>query len=315
MSKPKNRPLKQKKSRAPKNVDLKSQLIRILAGLGLLVVLVISAGVLTHHLLLRPKAVAPVPKTRVSPPTFEIYPPVDVPPRKPKVVPPRPPTHLPKVAIIIDDMGYDRQIAKMFMDLNAPLTFSLLPHNHLGQALTAEINKKGLELMLHLPMEPEEYPTVDPGPGALLVSMPPDELIAQLNANLDSVPGIKGVNNHMGSKMTAVSTRMYQVFSVLKQRNLFIVDSRTTPDTLCRPSARLFKVPFAQRDVFLDHVQSPDFIRQQFERLVSIARDNGEAIGIAHPHLVTYDVLRDLLPELRQKVELVPASTLARPTG
>ena len=162
--------------------------------------------------------------------------------------------------------------------------------------------------MLHLPMEPDEFPKVDPGPGALLTSMSPDVLIDQLNKNIDAVPYVKGVNNHMGSKMTRVSTQLYQIFSVLKKRNLFFIDSLTTADSLCKPSARLFRVPFAQRDVFLDHIQKPEFIRNQINLLLKIAESHGEAIGIAHPYEITFDVLYEIIPELQKKAVLVPAS-------
>jgi hypothetical protein len=164
--------------------------------------------------------------------------------------------------------------------------------------------------MLHLPLEPLEYPSVDPGPGTLLTSMSPDELIIQLNKNLDAIPFIKGVNNHMGSKMTTSSTQIYQIFSILKKRNLFFIDSLTTSESLCKPSARLLQLPFAQRDVFIDHFQESDFIRKQINLLIRIADKHGEAIGIAHPHIITYNILRELLPELQKKVQLVPASQI-----
>ena len=169
--------------------------------------------------------------------------------------------------------------------------------------------------MLHLPMEPMEYPRVDPGPGALLTSMSPDELIAQLTKNLDTLPSARGVNNHMGSKMTTMSNQMYQIFSILKKRNLFFIDSRTTAESLSRPSARLLKIPFAQRDIFLDHVQNADFIRKQLKKLVRIAIRHGTAIGIGHPHPITIDVLQEELPKLKNKVELVPASAVVHVIG
>ena len=174
---------------------------------------------------------------------------------------------------------------------------------------------KGLEVMLHLPMEPEEYPRVDPGPGALLTSMSPDELIRQLTEDIQAVPGVKGVNNHMGSKMTAVSSQMYQVFSILKKEGLFFIDSRTTVNTLCKPSARLLQVPFAERDVFLDHVTTADFVRKQLNELMEKAERNGSAIGIGHPHEVTIQVLDEMLPELKERVHIVPASRLVERLG
>jgi polysaccharide deacetylase 2 family uncharacterized protein YibQ len=112
----------------------------------------------------------------------------------------------------------------------------------------------------------------------------------------------------MGSKMTESSDQMNQIFTVLKKEGLFFIDSRTTPATLCRPSARLFRIPFGERDVFLDHVQKPEVIREQVLKLIQVAGQKGQAIGIAHPHAVTYEVLQQMLPEITRKVRLVPAS-------
>ena len=119
----------------------------------------------------------------------------------------------------------------------------------------------------------------------------------------------------MGSRMTAESSQMYQIFSILKKRGLFFVDSRTTADSLCKPSARLFQIPFAQRDIFLDHQQDAEFIRRQVKKLVQIAKRNGQAIGIGHPHLITYNVLREMLPDLQKEVQLVPTSKIVRLLG
>jgi len=316
MAKQKARPQKKKKKRrSRKNDNLKTHLKRTFAGLFVLIILVVAAGVITHYLILRKQPVQPVGiHPAVWPPKFEIYPEEKVIPPKPTPIPlPGLPGKLPKVAIIIDDIGYDRKIADKFLQLDADLTFSLLPYTPSQKSFARKVSKKGLDIMLHLPMEPHEYPQVDPGPGALLTSMSPDELISQLKKNLDAVPGIKGVNNHMGSKMTTVSSQIYQIFTVLKQRELFFIDSRTTLNSLCKPSARLFQIPFAQRDVFIDHIVEPDFIRRQINQLIQIAHNRGEAVGIAHPHIETYTVLRAMLPDLQKKVRIVPASQIVHP--
>jgi hypothetical protein len=219
------------------------------------------------------------------------------------------------VALIIDDLGYDKKIAQKFAQLNVTLTFSILPHSPFQQPIARLARSKGLEIMIHMPMEPVEYPQVDPGPGTLLTSMSPDELIDQLDQNLDTLPGAKGVNNHMGSRMTSESSQMYQIFSVLKKRGLYFIDSRTTAESLCEPSARLFQIPFAQRDVFIDHLLEPDFIRKQIKELIRIAKKNGEAVGIMHPHSMTIKVLQEMMPELKKQVHLVPASTVVHPVG
>ena len=314
--KPKQKPRKSSSKKRKQN-HLKTYLIKAFIGIGGLIILVFLAAVATHYIILPKDSLAPVLKPRaVITPKFEIYPKEEIAPRK--IIPKPPailPEKLPKIAIILDDLGYDKYIVNKFLSLDATLTFSVLPHISFQKKIAKAAHEKGFEVMLHLPMEPDEFPKVNPGPGALLVSMSPDELIDQLNKNLDTVPSLKGVNNHMGSKMTRNSNQLYQIFSVLKKRNLFFIDSLTTADSLCKPSARLFRVPFAQRDIFLDHIQDPEFIHQQFDRLIQLAESHGEAIGIAHPYQVTFEVMNKLLPELKKKAILVPASEVVHIIG
>jgi polysaccharide deacetylase 2 family uncharacterized protein YibQ len=159
-------------------------------------------------------------------------------------------------------------------------------------------------------MEPNEYPGVNPGPGALLSAKTPDELIDQLNRDLDDVPLAKGVNNHMGSRLTSSSFQMNQVFSILKKRQLFFIDSRTTVETVARQLARLLQVPFSQRDIFLDHVQERAFVEKQILALIKAAKQHGEAVGIGHPYEVTFEVLQEMLPKIKKQVDIVPASRI-----
>jgi len=326
-----------KKRRPPKKrkkSPLKNSLSKAFAGMAILAVLVVAIGFLVYHLAPPENPSPAVSVSKSTPakekplkkkPAFEIFPKEKTPAREPlakidipKSIPrpkPVPSGKLPRVALIIDDLGYDRKMAEKFLGLDINLTFSILPHSPFQNKIARQANSKGLEIMLHMPMEPVEYPEVNPGPGTLLSSMTPDELINQLEENLNTMPGVKGINNHMGSKLTAESAQMYQIFSVLKHRGLFFVDSRTTSDSLCKPSARLFQVPFAQRDVFIDHYQKPDFIRKQIKELIRIARLNGEAVGILHPHSTTYRILQEMLPDLQNQVQLVPASKIVRPVG
>lgn len=324
MPKPKPKP-KRKKTRSKKTrkkASLRSSLMKAVGGLSLLAALVAAVAISAHYLMpaRQPSPPAPIKKppaittpSQTEKPTFEIYPEVEAPIEKPAVKPIIPPEYkLPKVAIIIDDLGYDRKIADKFLELDVAFTFSILPFSPFQKKIARRAHQKGVEVMLHLPMEPVEYPGVNPGRGTLLTSMSPDRLIAQLEKDLDTLSEIKGVNNHMGSKLTAESNQLYQIFSILKKRGLFFVDSRTTADSLCKPTARMFKVPFAQRDVFIDHHQQPEFIRKQIRELIEIARRHGEAVGIAHPHLTTYTVLKEMLPELKENVRMVPASEIVQ---
>ena len=326
--KPAPRRRRRKKTSWPSS---RTTLLKIGMALSLLIGIVCGAGALLwHYFPPGPATTAEVAapaasENRPRPPTaaktqrppakpvYEIFPPKAIARRTP---PPKPdPTALkglPRVAVIIDDIGYDRQLVNQFLALDIPLTFAVLPQSPFRQSILKAIRTRGHEIMLHQPMEPEEYPEVNPGPGALLASMSPDDLIAQLNRNLDALPGVKGVNNQMGSRLTAESARMYQVFSVLKERRLFFVDSRSTVDTVCRPSARLFQVPFAERDVFLDHLQEAGFVRQQFKELMREADKHGQAVAIGHPYPVTVEIFQEVLPTLKKRVTLVSASELVR---
>ena len=280
-----------------------------------MIFLVVTAGLLVHFLLQRSHPPL-ADKGRSGPKTeapFEIYP-VEDPLPTPPHQEPAPPAHdrLPKVALIIDDVGNDRRLARKFIQLDNNLTISILPESPYTKHIAREARKNGLEIMLHQPMEPNEYPHVNPGPGVLLAAMSPDAIIDQLNANLDAIPEIKGVNNHMGSKMTANAPQMRQIFSVIKKRGLYFVDSRTTRESMCRMSAGLLQIPFAERDVFIDHRHNSAFIHRQLKELVRIARKQGFAVGIAHPHRSTYEVLLETLPALKKRVELVPVSQIVK---
>jgi len=232
-----------------------------------------------------------------------------------KKQPPSVKDHKPRIAIIIDDIGYDRKVALALCDLNSDITFSVLPFSPFGRRIAEKLHGKGSQLMLHLPMEPVEYPGVNPGPGAILSVMPPDVLLDQLRKDIKEIPYIAGVNNHMGSKLTAHSDRMNQIFTILKKENLFFVDSRTAPKSQCKASARLLKLKFAQRDVFLDNVQDTAYITGQLKELIGIAKRHGTAIGIGHPYKATLETLARELPKMKNEVNIVRAGTLTTIPG
>lgn len=255
-----------------------------------------------------------------GPITYEVY--KDIDPvikekKEPAVKPPitGPEDKTPLIAIIIDDIGYDRKTAMALWELDSDITFSVLPFSPFGRKLAERLNKKGAQLMLHLPMEPVEYPKIDPGPGAILSHMPPDVLLAQLEKSLENVPYVTGVNNHMGSRLTAHADQMNQIFSILKKNDLFFIDSRTAAKSKGKASARLLKVKFAQRDVFLDNYQEYDYIKGQLMELVGLAEKHGTAIGIGHPYKATLETLSKELPRLKERVKIVRASRLTHIPG
>ena len=220
-----------------------------------------------------------------------------------------------EIALIIDDIGYDQKMAMDLYALEPNISFSILPWSPHGRAIAETLRGKGALIMLHLPMEPVQYPDVNPGPGALLTSMSPDVLITQLEKNIDDVPGASGVNNHMGSRLTTEAGQMYQIFTILKKRNLFFIDSMTAPKSQCRAAARLLQIRFSERDVFLDNIQEQAYITGQFAQLKKIAQKHGSAIGIGHPYPATLETLKVELPKIKGKIRIVPAGRMVAIPG
>lgn len=218
----------------------------------------------------------------------------------------------PKVAIIIDDLGYDSDLAFSFLKLNLELSLSILPSAPFTDIIVREANNKGREIILHQPMEPKDYPSVDPGRGALLLSMNERDILQVLNKNLREIRGAKGVNNHMGSSFTENREKMLLILQELKNRGLFYVDSRTTMRTVGFEQARRIGLPAAERTLFLDNNQDPKAIRVQIERLLGIARDFGSAIGIGHPYNETFEILEKYQNRLKEEFDVVPVSELVR---
>ena len=218
----------------------------------------------------------------------------------------------PKVAIIIDDLGYNSDLAFSFLKLNLELSFSILPSAPFTDIIVREANKKEREIILHQPMEPKDYPSVDPGRGALLLSMNKKDILQVLNKNLREIRGAKGVNNHMGSSFTENREKMQVILQELKNRGLFYVDSRTTMRTVGFDQAKRIGLPTAERTVFLDNSPDSKAIGVQIERLLDIAGNLGSAIGIGHPHNETLETLEKYQDRLKEEFDVVPVSELVR---
>jgi polysaccharide deacetylase 2 family uncharacterized protein YibQ len=218
----------------------------------------------------------------------------------------------PKLAIIVDDLGYDSDTDLSFFLLDLPLSFSVLPYGPFTRSVVHKANQKGYELILHLPMEPKNYPSVKPGPGGLFLSMDANEIRQVLDQNLRRVSGVHGVNNHMGSSFTENREKMLVVLKELKKRGLFFVDSRTTKHTVALDLARRIGLPAARRRVFLDNNLEPKALKIQMERLLSMARHRGSAIGICHPYKETYQLLKRYRSKIKTEFQIVPVSELVR---
>ncbi len=215
------------------------------------------------------------------------------------------------IAIVIDDMGIDRPRSMRAVELPGPLTLSYLPYGKDLESQTALARFKGHELMVHLPMEPSG--SADPGPDALKTDLDERELRRRIAANLSHFGAYVGVNNHMGSKFTASRPGMEIVIDEMRRRGLLFLDSRTSAQSVGAELATAAGVPNASRNIFLDDVLSSDNVWHQLGEVEKMARRNGYAIAIGHPHDNTLDALAQWLPSLRDKgFVLVPLTTIVR---
>jgi polysaccharide deacetylase 2 family uncharacterized protein YibQ len=216
----------------------------------------------------------------------------------------------PRLAIIIDDLGYDRSAADAVLALGFPLTVSVLPHLPLSGELAEEAQRRGDQVMLHLPME-SEADGAKPEDIELRVGMSAAQVDATLAGMLETVPYAAGVNNHQGSRATADPALMQALMPALRQRGLFFVDSRTDAKTVAYDTAERAGVPAASRKVFLDDIASHDAILKQLALAARDAQRDGFTIAIGHPRPATIAALAEGVPPLEARgIHLVFASEL-----
>lgn len=217
----------------------------------------------------------------------------------------------PRIAIIIDDVGYHQEVGDQLLALDLNLTFSFLPLAPFTLEQEERAWKQGRDVMLHMPMEAQD-PSWDLGPGGLYLKYSLDKIRTTMLENLAAVPHAIGSNNHMGSRFTEDRVAMHEVLSVLKERDLFFVDSYTTSQSTGLDEAGKMNVPTARRHVFLDNVHEQKKICRQLKQLVALAKKNGWAIGIGHPNQATLKALTRCRKQLLENVEIVGVSMLVK---
>ncbi len=206
----------------------------------------------------------------------------------------------PRIALLLDDFGHDPALVRRTLALGVPVALAFLPYPPRTARGLALAREAGAEILLHLPMEPED-PSADPGPLVLRVDMDATSLRRTVATALAAVPDAVGVNNHMGSRFTAHRPGMTVLMEELAARGLFFVDSRTTPRSVAAPLARAFAVPFAVRDVFVDNEATVAAVRARLAEAEATARRLGAALAIGHPRPATLAALEGWVPEARRR--------------
>lgn len=219
----------------------------------------------------------------------------------------------PQIAIVIDDMGIDRTRSARAIGLPAAVTLAFLPYSADVVTQTGRARAAGHELLVHMPMQPDDTKHNDPGPNALLLDLDKSELERRVRWNLERFGGYVGVNNHMGSRFTAQVVGMEIVLDEVKSRGLLFLDSRTSAGSVGAKLARQLGIPGASRDIFLDNDDRAPQVSRQLGLLEQVARRQGYGIAIGHPHDGTLDALEHWLPSLTQKgFSLVPLTAIVR---
>ncbi len=218
---------------------------------------------------------------------------------------------LPAVSIIIDDLGEQRALGERAVALPGEITYAFLPHTSHAVHLAELAHQQNREVMIHIPMQPVGDNNL--GKGGLTLDMSQQSFIATLKGNLNAVPHISGINNHMGSLLTQHPGKMAWLMQTLSEEHgdLFFVDSRTTEHTVAYTIAAEFEIPRINRNVFLDNIRTEKEIGIQFKRLLTLAKRHGTAVAIGHPYPETLKFLEQMLPTLQQQgIELIKTSSL-----
>ncbi len=204
-----------------------------------------------------------------------------------------------KAILIIDDMGNNLEQGQRAINLPGKINYAFLPHSPNTKVLANNAHHRGKEILLHLPMS--NLSNKNSSEGNLSPIMNHQQFIETLHENLQAVPHVQGVNNHMGSLLTQLRQPMSWLMSALRKEQLYFIDSRTSPLTVAQSSAIAADLPNMKRDVFLDNQRTESAISAQVERWLELASQNGTAVAIAHPHPETLSVLEKMLPTLASK--------------
>ncbi|MEQ8664426.1 MAG: divergent polysaccharide deacetylase family protein [Rhodospirillales bacterium] len=248
------------------------------------------------------------PDVPVTPPTTEGPPPAWI----RHAIPFEPVPGRAMIAIVIDDMGVSPHYTADAIELPAPMTMSFLTYARNINSQADAARARGHEIMLHVPMEPSSA-TVDPGPNVLLAGMPEAELRANLTWGMRQLNDYVGINNHMGSRFTQDREGMRTVLETIRVSGHLFLDSRTSGRSVAPDIADELGLPFASRNVFLDHEDDPVTIRHQLQEVERLARKNGVVIAIGHPRPATVGALREWAPGLAAKgLQLAPVTAIVR---
>jgi hypothetical protein len=206
-----------------------------------------------------------------------------------------------RMALVIDDLGYKSDLSE-FLSLGIPVNFAVMPGERATKDIVKQLNDKKIPFLMHLPMEPEKYPKIDPGKLALMLKMSDKEISDMYKKDLASVNGACGINNHMGSAFTANEEKMRVFLGLVKKSGLFFLDSETTSKSKAKKIADEIGLKNLRNDVFIDLKDEPDFMNKQFEEIKKKIEKYGQCIAIGHYQR------KHMIPVIKENIKKFRAS-------
>jgi len=206
----------------------------------------------------------------------------------------------PRLAIIIDDVSVKSQV-NAINSLGITLTMSFLPPSP-ARPNSAKLASKEIFYMVHLPMEAQRYTGNEPK--TLKITDSQKIISTRIKEIKKLFPKVKYINNHTGSKYTANEIAMNRLMFALEENKINFIDSRTTSKTKVPKVMKNFGLKYVGRDVFLDHHMDKPYIKTQIKKAIKIAKNEGTAIAIGHPHANTILALHES-KKLLKDVDLV----------
>ncbi|USB32202.1 divergent polysaccharide deacetylase family protein [Paenibacillus sp. YPG26] len=220
-----------------------------------------------------------------------------------------------KLAVIIDDLGNKMEGTDEILSMPVKLTVAVMPFLQTTQQDAKRAHERGYDVLVHLPMEPKQGKPEWLGPGAVLAKLPNEEVRKRVEAAIDNVPYAVGINNHMGSKVTADERIMSIVLDICKERGLFFVDSKTNHQSVVGKLCEQKGLPQVYNHIFLDDVATDDHISRQIGKVSKWLKNHESCVTIGHVGSGgkrTASVLRHSIHMLKQEAEFVGVSDLAR---
>jgi len=216
-----------------------------------------------------------------------------------------------RMAIVIDDFGdqWGPEFIQGYIDFPKPITLSVFPNHWASRKTAVSGFKHGKEIMIHMPMEPLKG-TIEKEKIKITTDMDRAMIDSMVTKALSFLPEAKGMNNHMGSKATSDYEIMDAFFDVYKHKDMFFVDSKTTPNSYCSLMAEYYDVPIFEAELFLDNSDKPEDIENMFRKATNYIANGSDVLVIGHARSTTYQTLLKLVTELYPEIDYVFASQL-----